>query len=201
MLRVASSGPLRFFLVVTDLKWRVEDVGEKVGEEDLAAWQGSSADLCAFLSGKDTQSPATIKSEKRPRIPSFKLLVAMDWQWQVMCGWGLKSFVPVPQDEKIALRKRPHVTFALDTASDNMCVASYLLGKGLRITILPDPIHKIWRAPWGGVKEAVLASTVFLAGIVCSLERGPWSGEQYFEQMRLTAEEIVRLCHAQLRDL
>ena len=179
--------------VVTDMKWRVEDVGEKVSDSDLAAWKGSASDLWAFLSGQDANSPQTIKTEKRPRVPSFKLLVAMDWQWQVMCGWGLRRFMPVPEDEKKPIHTRPHVTFSLDTASDNMCIISYLLGKGMRMTVLPDPIHKVWRALWGGVKEAGFMSTVFLAGIVCNLERGPWSGEQFFEQMRLTAVEVAAL--------
>eukprot|EP00971_Amphidinium_carterae_P344005 6484095-Amphidinium_carterae.2 len=182
----------------------MEDPGDPVTAEQRLVLAASAESFLAEINGAQSSGAVTsLKEHKPPRLASYKLIAAMDHQWQVSAGFGLSRFMSEASDLELPLCNRPHLAMIMDTAADNMCAASYLLGKGLRMTLVPDPVHKVWRALWKGVKDGGAMTTVFLAGIVCNLERGPWNGAQFFEELKSTAMDVSQLvgCECGLVDL
>eukprot|EP00971_Amphidinium_carterae_P015666 309212-Amphidinium_carterae.2 len=192
---------------VKHLKWRMEDPGDPVSTEQRLVLAASAESFLAEINGAQSAGADTsLKEYKPPRLASFKLITAMDHQWQVSAGFGLSRFMSEASGMGLPLCNRPHLAMIMDTAADNMCAASYLLGKGLRMTLVPDPVHKAWRALWMGVTDGGAMTTAFLAGIVCNLERGPWNGSQFFEELKTfksTAMDVSQLvgCECGLVDL
>ena len=125
------------------------------------------------------------------RLSSFDIVCALDRQLMIASGHGLKLFEALKTEP--ALDERSHLTLCWDTGSDNVCASSYLLNaKRLRCSVFWDPLHKIWRAIWMGVRRAGLYSAVLVGGIIANLERGPWSGEANYEVEKQAAMDLSR---------
>lgn len=154
----------------------------------LAEWRKS---VEAFLEEEIKETDKKTSKQKWQRLQSYDLLVAIDW-WQLQCsiGNGLKMFQGVLPLARLGWR--PRLSLCWDGGPDNMCAASFLLNHlGMRVSIFFDPPHKLWRCVWQGCHERI--SVVFLAGIVCNLDRGPWKSESNWQKLQEAMQEYVAL--------
>ena len=91
------------------------------------------------------------------------------------------------------LHLREHASIVWDSAITNMCPSSYMLNKlDLRVSILWDGLHKVWRCMWAACTEAGLMGAVHLSSCIATMERGPWDGEATW-QKELGATQELRI--------
>lgn len=180
---------------VKSFRSRPDALGENIMASDVASWKRSVEKFLDEVTAEHNEA----KPRRWSRLATLDLVVAVDWMLQCCVGAGLWQFAPAGVEPPLDCRRR--LTLNLDSGPDNICMSSAILNaKRLRVSVIFDCIHKLWRCLWGGVQEANLTAAVFVGSVLCNLDRGPFKAEgnwqklkEAFTEYRATADSRCEL--------
>jgi len=167
-------------------------VGENVSKEEKSEWKLQAR---VFLQECLLQSVEEGKAKlpkKMDRLASFYLLHACE---KILQGQGLPGYTHYYDsntDSEVAIEKRPLLIENMDSGSQNMCKAFYLLNsKKARYLPIWDLFHKRSNMTLNAYKSVGLWASIKLQSITFEINRGPFKGYAFFVQQLEAMEGLL----------